>query len=523
MNRIFNLVLIICVVVLALHTTLMIMAEKAERNRWASTDEGRKYLEARNEQQISNAYAFGGEPLNSALVVNFSSNDDPETLEVRDHDIFFDYKADGLAVKTGWAGRKTGFLVFISDEAKKNITGRDLFGNRTLGINPLTDNGFDALSFEDYNGDGLVSADDDTWPGLRIWVDANADAKLDEGELKTPAELGLVSFSLDHKPVDRFLKSHNYLRFRGTANYADGRVANMDEIYFQQMPGSRLNQREKMELPEELKARVPEVAGGGLLQDLREAAFLHPEIWAAIEYYSAAEERMDQTRRLTLLMDAWAATAGLERNAAKRAEGRYNLTANCLAGLTPWQQSILFTLEAWNGNYLYRLPHELYPGQKLNRRLVATGPGEDELALVCPVDVWQGFEMGYVELRMNVYFKFLRFTRLKEYYRQFDADSDAPDFSRLFAWLEPRFAADFNNTLINLLEIRYDLLKEGLPLSASKALDDYLDSKIPAQKPADEELAGLISMVKKNIDLARKADRWQRMLRQWGVDTVEKH
>jgi hypothetical protein len=53
--------------------------------------------------------------------------------------------------------------------------------------------GFAELGRLDSNADGMISALDAEFATLRVWVDANGDAQTDAGELKTLAELGLVS------------------------------------------------------------------------------------------------------------------------------------------------------------------------------------------------------------------------------------------------------------------------------------------------------------------------------------------
>ena len=50
----------------------------------------------------------------------------------------------------------------------------------------------------DSNHDGKLNADDDSWRDLRVWVDQNADALTNRGELFSLDKLGIKSLNLNY-------------------------------------------------------------------------------------------------------------------------------------------------------------------------------------------------------------------------------------------------------------------------------------------------------------------------------------
>ena len=108
--------------------------------------------------------------------------------------IDFDIDGDGIADRTGWAGSKDGFLVIdrnanglIDDSSELSLLAEDPASASSLG----------ALAKLDSNGDKVIDAKDARFGELRVWIDASGDGVTDQGELKTLAELGIVSIALD--------------------------------------------------------------------------------------------------------------------------------------------------------------------------------------------------------------------------------------------------------------------------------------------------------------------------------------
>ena len=102
----------------------------------------------------------------------------------------FDIDGDGKLDTIEWIdGLGDGLLVDNRDgNAANDMNGTRLFGDE----NGKYSNGYEKLALLDIDGDGKLSGDELT--GLSVWID-NGDAKVQDGELKTLAELEITSIS----------------------------------------------------------------------------------------------------------------------------------------------------------------------------------------------------------------------------------------------------------------------------------------------------------------------------------------
>lgn len=117
--------------------------------------------------------------------------------------VLFDTDHSGTLKRSAWADRKTGMLV-IDDGSGQVKDVSQMFSEYykgKAGVNGAAGearfkDGFAALASEDGNGDGIIDARDPIWNQLRVWVDASHDARVDGGELKTLAELGITQINV---------------------------------------------------------------------------------------------------------------------------------------------------------------------------------------------------------------------------------------------------------------------------------------------------------------------------------------
>ncbi|MNX28541.1 hypothetical protein D3C86_586500 [compost metagenome] len=120
--------------------------------------------------------------------------------------VSFDIDGDGIKDEIEWLnGDGDGFLVDDRDGGATGamLTGGEIDGKRLFGDEGgKFANGLDKLRAFDKDGDGKLTGAE--LEGLKIWVD-NGDAKLDQGELKSLAELGIteISVMLHHEKNDR--------------------------------------------------------------------------------------------------------------------------------------------------------------------------------------------------------------------------------------------------------------------------------------------------------------------------------
>ncbi|HMF16499.1 MAG TPA: tetratricopeptide repeat protein [Gemmataceae bacterium] len=128
--------------------------------------------------------------------------------------VAFDADGSGLKRKWTWITKDAGWLVIDPRGTKKITSGLQLFGNVTFWM--FWDNGYQALSALDANGDGWLTGKE--LDGLAIWHDKNGDGICDPGEVKSLAEWGIVALScrcqIDSTHPDRIPFSPLGVRFR---------------------------------------------------------------------------------------------------------------------------------------------------------------------------------------------------------------------------------------------------------------------------------------------------------------------
>ncbi|OTA19778.1 putative iron-regulated protein FrpA [Xenorhabdus beddingii] len=135
------------------------------------------------------------------LLLDLSGNGVHMT-DIRDG-VLFDMDNSGTLKRSGWADRNTGILVIDDGSGQiKDVSQMfsEYYGGKA-GVNGAAGekkfkDGFGALVSEDANKDGVIDQNDPIWSKLRVWVDGTHDGKVDAGELKTLAELGITQISV---------------------------------------------------------------------------------------------------------------------------------------------------------------------------------------------------------------------------------------------------------------------------------------------------------------------------------------
>ena len=130
----------------------------------------------------------------------------------------FDLNGNGVVESLSeWFGPDEGILV---DSTYPGFDGGELSGWHLYGdLGGRYDDGFDKLALHDFNDDGKVSGDE--LAGLALWVDANSNAKMDDGELST----------LDSHDIESLELSHDE-HFISTATLADGEPMVTQDLWF---------------------------------------------------------------------------------------------------------------------------------------------------------------------------------------------------------------------------------------------------------------------------------------------------
>lgn len=518
----FKYILAACLFLLIAHVAMTVVTERASLSRWAMTEKGQAYVKNLVNKEYD-AYSGGGEAANSALVFCFGQGQLPSTTEAYRSDVYFDYEGSGRAVQTGWIGPEAGLLLARPFLRGEQPDGRFLFGNHNLlaaATYPKASEearGFAALKTFDGNHDGQIDAQDFIWPSLRIWRDHNHNGLLDFGELYSLDELGIASLSLDAEKKALFLPDHNYLAASAYFTYVDGRQGLLDEIYFQRMNSNYIYSR--LAEPEE---DVPDLKGGGLMPGLRIAAAKDPKLKKLTADFIAAESHDGRANLIDDLLAAWAAAGGLESDLAARAGSSYRLADNCLDNLTEQQKKYLPLLDAWAGRYSYRLPHEKFPGQQDDPKVIASGPDALDLYVTCPKNLWdQSFPRAYMELKTDIYFQLVKLGALRSHLETLGVSNgqSAAGLGALSESFNHYFEEKPREAAFDLMELRIVLARDRVPSRLIPGLDKYIADKL-WNVVLDEEMRSMQKYMLKSARTADEIDHVKRLKHQWGQDSI---
>ncbi|HET9645346.1 MAG TPA: heme utilization protein, partial [Burkholderiaceae bacterium] len=156
------------------------------------------------------------------------------------HGVQFDLTGTGHAQHVGWVGHGDGLLVLDRNGDGIINDGRELFGAATLLANGhRAGNGYVAMAQEDTNHDGKLSAADVNWDRLRLWVDANGNGKVDEGELQTLAQHGVASIDLKAQASTQ-VDNGNLLGLVSGWTGEDGKQHDVADVWFAQQSDRKL-------------------------------------------------------------------------------------------------------------------------------------------------------------------------------------------------------------------------------------------------------------------------------------------
>jgi len=119
--------------------------------------------------------------------------DDATFAELVDHDasVRFDLDGSGFQRPWGWITPRAAWLVWDPRDSGKITSGLQMFGSVTFWI--FWNNGYEALSALDDNGDGVLSGHE--LEGLALWHDRNTNGVSDPGEVQTVESWGVQSLS----------------------------------------------------------------------------------------------------------------------------------------------------------------------------------------------------------------------------------------------------------------------------------------------------------------------------------------
>ncbi|MEY4806522.1 MAG: hypothetical protein RLZZ206_911, partial [Cyanobacteriota bacterium] len=240
----------------------------------------------------------------SPLVLDLDGNG-VTTLGIAGATIQFDHDGNGFAERTGWVGVGDALLVRDRDGDGRITTGNELFGNHTrLSDGSLAGHGFEALRGLDDNRDGRIDRRDAVWSDLGLWLDANANAETDPGELFSLDHRGVESLSLSYVDSSWTDPQGNRHRQLGTYRTSDGRELACHDVWFAMDP-TRSRQLNPLPVSAAIAA-LPELAGMGVVPGLHQAIAARPNgpLPALLEQWIAGSS-MQREALLQSLIFAW--------------------------------------------------------------------------------------------------------------------------------------------------------------------------------------------------------------------------
>lgn len=181
-----------------------------------------------NETQASSLNNLSFEALNTIyvdpLVLDLNGNQ-VQLTSYGSNPVLFDIDNDGGSLElSGWVSAKDGILVRdLNGNGKIDHIGEmfsDYYGgesgaNGQTGSQPYQ-NGFAALRSLDSNDDQRFTDSDNAWNQVRVWIDADHDAKTDAGELQTLDALGITRINLNAKTQSGLMRDGNSVLASGS-------------------------------------------------------------------------------------------------------------------------------------------------------------------------------------------------------------------------------------------------------------------------------------------------------------------
>ena len=258
----------------------------------------------------------------------------------------FDHAADGFAERTGWVAPGDGLLVWDGNANGAIDSGRELFGSETLLPNGMKAiNGFEALKAFDANGDGVIDANDPVFAQLRVWVDANTDARTGEGELLTLEQAGVRSINLTYSEsgfVDAQGNAHKQV---GTYTTTDDQTRAATDVWVK-TDATYSVPTDWVDVPDDITA-LPDAQGYGKVRDLHQAMTMDTtgELKALVTNFTQATTPEDRDALVTQIIYRWAGVQDVD----PRSRAATQIYGNAIGDARKLEALEEFMGEEWAG------------------------------------------------------------------------------------------------------------------------------------------------------------------------------
>lgn len=258
----------------------------------------------------------------------------------------FDHAADGFAERSGWVAPGDGLLVWDGNANGAIDSGRELFGSETLLPNGMKAiNGFEALKAFDANGDGVIDANDPVFAQLRVWVDANTDARTGEGELLTLEQAGVRSINLTYSEsgfVDAQGNAHKQV---GTYTTTDDQTRAATDVWVK-TDATYSVPTDWVDVPDDITA-LPDAQGYGKVRDLHQAMTMDTtgELKALVTNFTQATTPEDRDALVTQIIYRWAGVQDVD----PRSRAATQIYGNAIGDARKLEALEEFMGEEWAG------------------------------------------------------------------------------------------------------------------------------------------------------------------------------
>ncbi len=245
----------------------------------------------------------GAAKVASPIIIDLDG-DGIETLPI-ERGIFFDHNGDYFAENTGWVAPDDGLLVIDRDGNGLIDNGSELFGNNSiLQSGKLAANGYQALQELDENQDGILDSNDALWQQLRIWQDSNSNGVVDNDELLSMDDAGVLSLSTEYSNSTYIDEHGNAHKQQGSITYTDGRAGISADVWFNTNKGYSLY-KGKIEISQAIRD-LPFIRGFGNMADLHIAMSLNAELTSLILAYVADPIAAKRSDFIQNILFTWA-------------------------------------------------------------------------------------------------------------------------------------------------------------------------------------------------------------------------
>jgi hypothetical protein len=143
----------------------------------------------------------------------------------------FDITGAGVCLSPDWPTAATPWLALDRDHNGTIDGGHELFGNGTrMASGRRAEQGFDALSDLDSDGDGRITPADAAWAELVLWADHDGDRLSSGWELLPLESYGVESIDLDYVARPECDARGNCGNERAAFTFRDGGAARTGEV-----------------------------------------------------------------------------------------------------------------------------------------------------------------------------------------------------------------------------------------------------------------------------------------------------